>query len=256
MENDEIRERIKALKKKHDAIILAHNYQLGEIQDVADITGDSLELSQKAEKTDAKTIVFCGVHFMAETAAILCPDKTVILPDINAGCPMADMATAEALREKKLENPDIKIVCYVNTTAAVKAESYICCTSANSDKVIEAIPHKEEILFVPDQYLGNYASSRTGRKINYWSGFCPTHKRIRANDIDILKERFPDSQVLVHPECTPEVIQKADRVFSTGGMIQYIRGIDNKEIIVGTEVGIIHRMKKENPTNYYIPVSE
>jgi len=248
-------ERVLSLKKKRGAVILAHNYQLGEVQDIADFTGDSLELSQNAARTDADVIVFCGVRFMAETASILCPDKTVLLPDISAGCLMADMITAEQLREKKKEYPGAVVVCYVNSPAEVKAESDICCTSANAVEVVESLA-AEEILFVPDQYLGHYVSTKTGKKIVLWPGFCPTHARIKPEHIIELKQEYPEAKVVVHPECRPEVIALADEALSTGGMIRFARNEDVKEMIVGTEIGIIHRLKKENPGKKFIPVSE
>jgi quinolinate synthase len=248
-------EKISALKKKRNAVILVHNYQLGEVQDIADFVGDSLELSQNAAKTGADVIVFCGVHFMAETASILCPDKVVLLPDINAGCPMADMITAERLRAKKKEHPQAVVFCYVNSPAEVKAESDICCTSANAVEVVESLG-APEILFIPDQYLGHYVSERTGKKMILWPGFCPTHVRIRPEMIQELRREYPQARVVVHPECTPDVIALADEVASTSGMCRYARRDDVKEMVVGTEVGIIHRLRKENPGKKFIPVSE
>jgi len=251
----ELGDRILRLKKEKNAVILVHNYQLGELQDIADFIGDSLGLSQNAAQTDARVIVFCGVHFMAETASILCPDKTVLLPDINAGCPMADMITAEQLREKKRELPGVPVVCYINSSAEVKAESDVCCTSANAIKVVESLPAKE-ILFVPDQYLGHYISTKTSQKIILWPGFCPPHARIQPEDIIRLKEAYPRAKVMVHPECTPAVIALADEVLSTSGMCRFAGETKTKEIIVGTEVGIIYRLKKETPTKLFIPISE
>lgn len=251
----ELEDRIRLLKKESNAVILAHNYQLAEIQDIADFTGDSLELSQKAAATDADVIVFCGVNFMAETASILCPDKTVLLPDINAGCPMANMITAEALREKKKEHPQATVVCYVNSTADVKAESDICCTSSNAVRVIESID-APEIIFVPDQYLGDYVASKTGRKMILWPGFCPTHIRIKPQDIINLRQEYPRAKIVVHPECRPEVIALADEVLSTGGICRFARETDVSEIVVGTEMGILHRLRKENPDKKFIPASE
>ncbi|MFQ5957062.1 MAG: quinolinate synthase NadA [Candidatus Brocadiales bacterium] len=248
--------KIQELKKRHNAIILAHNYQRGEIQDIADFTGDSLGLSQQAARTDADVIVFCGVHFMAETAAILCPDKTVLLPDPESGCPMADMITAEGLRKKKSENPDAKVVCYVNTTAAVKAESDICCTSSNAKKIVSSIPEEDEIIFVPDKSLGAYVSSVLGRKMTFWPGFCPTHHRILAQDIEKRKREYPNAKVVVHPECTGDVIELADHVASTTGIAKYCRESNVGEIIVGTENGIIHRLQKECPEKTFIPATE
>jgi len=257
MENRDAKliEDILRLKRQRKAIILAHNYQLGEIQDIADFVGDSLGLSQNAAMTDADVIVFCGVHFMAETAYILCPDKTVLLPDINAGCPMANMVTAERLRERKRELPGITVVCYINSSAEVKAESDVCCTSANAVKVVESLD-TEEILFVPDQYLGHYVSTKSGRKMILWPGFCSTHLRIQPEHITRLKQEYPQAKVVVHPECRPEVIALADEVLSTGGICRYARQEDVTQMIVGTEIGIIHRLRKENPGKKFIPASE
>lgn len=247
--------RILKLKKERNAVILAHNYQLGEVQDMADFVGDSLELSQNAAKTTAEVVVFCGVHFMAETAAILCPDMTILLPDAHAGCPMANMITAEQLRQKKKELPGASVVCYVNSTAEVKAESDISCTSANAVKVIESFAN-DEILFVPDQYLGHYVSTQTDKKIHFWPGYCPTHVRIQPQDITRLKQEYPQAIAVVHPECRPEVIAVADEVLSTGGMIRCAGREDVSEMIVGTELGIIYRLRKENPGKRFIPASE
>ena len=249
-------EGILRLKRERNAIILSHNYQLGEIQDIADLVGDSLELSQKAAQTGAAVIVFCGVLFMAETASILCPDKTVLLPDIHAGCPMADMITAEGLRKKKKEHPGATVVCYVNSTAEVKAESDVCCTSANAVRIVEKLPEGREILFVPDQYLGHYTSTRTGREMILWPGYCSTHIRIKSQDIIRLKREHPQAKVVVHPECRPDVIALADEVLSTGGICRFARSTMASEVIVGTEIGILHRLRKENPDKRFIPVSE
>jgi quinolinate synthase len=253
--NAELVEKILKLKKEKNAVFLVHNYQRGEVQDIADHIGDSLGLSQSAAETDADVIVFCGVHFMAETAAIICPDKTVLLPDIHSGCPMADMITAEQLRQRKKELPGATVVCYVNSTAEVKAESDICCTSANALKVVESLD-AGEILFVPDQYLGHYVSSRTGREMHYWPGYCPTHVSITSDDILKRKKEHPQAKALVHPECRPEVIDLADEVLSTGGMIRYARESSTREMIIGTEFGIIHRLEKENPGKKFYAVSQ
>jgi quinolinate synthase len=253
--HSQLRENILNLKKKRKAIILAHNYQLGEVQDIADHVGDSLELSQKAAKTDAGVIVFCGVHFMAETASILCPEKVVLLPDLHAGCPMANMITAEALRQKKKEHPQATVVCYINTSAEVKAESEVCCTSANAVELVRKLD-APEIIFVPDQYLGHYISTQTGRKMILWPGFCPTHARIQPADILRQKKEHPQAEVMIHPECRPEVIALADAVLSTGGMCRYAQSTAAREIVVGTEVGIIYRLRKENPGKVFIPISE
>ena len=253
--NQELSEKMRGLKAEKKAVILAHNYQLGEVQDIADFTGDSLELSQNAAKTDAAVIVFCGVHFMAETASILCPDKTVLLPDMTAGCPMANMITAGKLKEKKSELPGVPVVCYVNSSADVKAESDVCCTSANAVKVVNSLP-EENILFVPDQYLGGYVASQTRKKIVFWPGYCPTHARIRPEDIQRAKTEYPQAKVMVHPECRPETVALADEVLSTGGMLRFARSTPAREIIVGTEIGLLHRLKKENPDKLFIPASE
>jgi quinolinate synthase len=257
MENrhGELVEKILELKNKRKAVILAHNYQLGEVQDVADFTGDSLELSRQAAGTGADVIVFCGVHFMAETAAILCPDKTVLLPDINAGCPMASMVTAQALKERKKELPGATVVCYVNSSAEVKAESDVCCTSANAVKVIESLP-SGEILFIPDQYLGQYIASKTNKKLILWPGYCPTHLRIQPQHIARLRQEYPQARVVIHPECQPQVTALADEVLSTGGMCRYAGRKDVTQMIVGTEIGIIHRLRRENPGKLFIPASE
>jgi quinolinate synthase len=244
---------IQKLKEEKDAIILAHNYQRGEVQDIADFVGDSLQLSIEASKVLNSIIVFCGVHFMAETAKILNPDKMVLLPDSDAGCPMADMITADQLRELKEKHPGAAVICYVNSTAEVKALSDICCTSSNAIKVVESIPDGRDIIFIPDKYLGSYVQGKTGRKMIFWNGYCPTHIRINAKQIIELKKKHLDSEVIVHPENTPEVIEIADRVESTGGMLKYMKDSDNKSFIVGTEVGIIHRLKKENPDKEFIP---
>ena len=253
--SDSIIEKISELKKKHNAVILAHNYQRGEIQDVADFVGDSLGLSQQAARTDADLIVFCGVHFMAETAALLSPDKTVIMPDEHAGCPMASMITARELREKKKLYPNAKVVCYVNTTAAVKAESDVCCTSSNAVKIVSSIPEDEDIIFVPDKSLGAYVSSCLDREMMYWEGYCPTHHRILADQIVKMKSEHPDAEVVVHPECTPDVIALADHVASTTGILNYAKSSNSKEFVIGTEIGILHRMKKENPDKTFMPVT-
>ncbi len=249
-------ERIRKLKEQREAVILAHNYQPAEIQDVADFVGDSLDLSQQAAQTDAKVIVFCGVHFMAETASLLCPDRIVLLPDENAGCPMADMVTAEALRGKKCEGQHVCVVCYINTSAEVKAECDICCTSGNALKVVAALPEDVPILFLPDKYLGSYLMNQSGRKMMLWPGYCPTHQRITVKDIMTLKEQHPLAKVLVHPECRSDVIAVADAVLGTGGMVRYVRESEAEVFIIGTEIGIIHRLQKENKSKRFIPASE
>lgn len=253
--DNSLEEQILKLKKERNAVILGHNYQRGEVQDIADFVGDSLELSQKAARTDADVIVFCGVHFMAETASILCPDKTVLLPDAGAGCPMANMITAEQLRQKKKELPRATVVTYINSTAGVKSESDFCCTSANGVKVVAQIDN-DEILFIPDQYLGDFIARRTGKEMTLWPGYCPTHVMILPEDIIKRKKEHPQAKVVVHPECRPDVIALADETLSTSGIIRYAGREDVSELIVGTEVEIIHRLKKENPGKKFIPASE
>jgi len=253
---DNLAEKIIKLKEKRKAIILVHNYQIPEVQDIADYIGDSLELSRKASQTDADVIVFCGVHFMAETASILSPEKIVLLPDINAGCPMANMIDAKKLKKLKMEYPEAIVVAYVNTTAEVKAESDICCTSANAVKIVESLERDREVIFIPDKYLGQYVSSKTSKKMIYWNGYCPTHVKILPEDIIRQKEKHPDAEVIVHPECTPEVIKLANAVCSTSGMVKYAKETKAKELIIGTEVGIIYRLKKENPDKRFYPASE
>ncbi len=249
-------ERIQKLKEDRNAVILAHNYQLPEVQDIADFTGDSLELSRKAAATEAEVIVFCGVHFMAETAKILSPQKTVILPDLNAGCPMADMITVKELREFKSKYPGLPVVAYVNTSADVKAESDICCTSANAVKVVEAVD-SDAVLFIPDQCLGAYVSSKTSKKVILYPGFCPTHHRILPEDVLKAKNEHPNAVVVAHPECKMEVVGMADAVESTSGMVRYVKSSPAKEFIICTEMGIIHRLKKDNPDkHFYSPSTE
>jgi quinolinate synthase len=246
-------DKIDVYRNQRNAVVLAHNYQLGEIQEVADFVGDSLELSRKAAETTADVIVFCGVHFMAETAKILSPQKTVLLPDLEAGCPMADMITVEQLREFKAKYPGRPVVAYVNTSAAVKAEVDICCTSANAVKVVESID-ADEVLFIPDKCLADYVASKVSKKIIPYPGFCPTHVRIQPEDILKRKAEHPGALVIVHPECTRPVIQLADGVFSTSGILRFAKESPAREFIIGTEEGIIHRLKKENPEkSFYAP---
>lgn len=248
--------RIQKLKKQRQAIILVHNYQLPEVQDVADFLGDSLELSRIAADTDAKVIIFCGVHFMAETASILCPSKKVIMPDVNALCPMANMITASDLKRLKDKHPKAVVVGYVNTSAEVKAELDYCCTSTNAVKVVNALKQAKEIIFVPDKYLADYVYKKTGRKIITWNGYCPTHVKILPEDIKREKRFHPQAKVIVHPECLPEVIDLADEALSTSGMCKFANQTNAKDIIIGTEVGIIYRLKKENPNKEFYPASE
>ena len=250
---EEIKEAIKKRLKDRNAILLAHNYEPPEIQDIADICGDSLELSIKASQTDADVIVFCGVHFMAETASILCPDKTILLPATDAGCPMADMITAEGLINKRKEIPEAVVISYVNTTASVKAESDICCTSANVIQVADSVPPEKPILMTPDRNLAQYALSRTGRDIRYWDGYCPIHNNLRVEQVKKVKKAHPAAPFLAHPECPPEILALADEVKSTSGILAYAAQSNKKEFIIGTEVGILHPLKKANPQKTFIP---
>lgn len=252
----EIIDKIKKLKKEKNAIILAHNYVLGEVQDVADFCGDSLELSSKAVNVKEDVIVFAGVKFMAETAKILSPEKTVLQPVPESGCPMADMADAESLREFKKQYPGAVTVCYVNSTADVKTEVDICCTSGNAEKVVGNLPRDKQIIFLPDKNLGANIAKKLGRDMILWDGFCPTHMRIQPEMILRKRKEFPDAVVMVHPECTPEVVAISDQSLSTGGMLTFAKKTDAEKIIVGTEMGIIHRLQKENPEKMFIPISE
>ncbi len=249
-------EKIRDLRVRRKAVILAHNYQPPEVQDLADFCGDSLGLSIRASQTAAEVIVFCGVRFMAETAAILCPDKVVLLPDPDAGCPMADMITADELRRLKAEHPGAIVVCYVNSTAEVKAESDYCCTSANAVDVVRTIPQDRPVLFVPDQNLGRYAATQTGRELILWPGYCHVHAAITEEDVRGAKARAPRAVVMVHPECTEPVRLLADQILSTGGMLRFARQSRAGTIIVGTETGILHALKKENRDIRYVPASE
>lgn len=241
-----VAEEITKLKKEKKAIILVHNYQRPEIQNIADSLGDSLGLAREAAKTDARIIVFCGVRFMAETAKILSPEKTVIIPRKDAGCPMADMITAEDLRILKGKYPGAKVVSYVNTNADVKAESDICCTSANAIKVVRNIK-AEKIIFTPDKNLAAYCQRFTDKEIIPWNGYCYVHEKIREEEVRLAKEKLPDALLLVHPECNPSVIDLADEVLSTSGMLNFAKKTDKKRFLIGTEEGLIYRLKKENP---------
>ena len=253
----ELVEKINRLRKERNAVILAHNYQIPEVQDIADYVGDSLGLSIQASKTTADVIVFCGVYFMAETAKILSPEKIVLIPDKKAGCPMADMITAEELRKLKAEHPKAKVLCYVNTTAEVKAECDVCCTSGNAERIVrEAFQKDDEIIFAPDQYLAHYISTQVGRDFISWKGYCPTHVKILPEDIAMKRALYKYAEVIVHPECPASVTSLADKVFSTEGMCRYVSASEAKEFIIGTEIGILHRLKKENPGKLFYPVSE
>ena len=239
------------LRKERNAVVLAHNYTPGDVQDVADYTGDSLELARRATEVNADVIVFCGVYFMAETAKILNPSKTVLIPDPTAGCPMAEMITAEELRKFKADHPGAKAVCYVNSTAEVKAECDMCVTSGNAERVMRSFPVDEKILFVPDRHLGGHVASLLGRKYELWQGCCPIHAKLTASDIAAARAAHPAAVVMVHPECSEEVRNAADKALSTGGMCAFAKESDSKEFIVGTECGILHRLEKENPTKRF-----
>ena len=249
-QNDIIKE-ILRLADERDALILAHNYQRDEIQELAHITGDSLALSMEAARTDKSVIVFCGVHFMAESAAILAPEKTVLLPRLDAGCPMADMITAEGLREFKSKYPGVPVVTYVNSSAAVKAESDICCTSSNAVNVVASLADKEVIL-APDRNLGRYIADQVDKTCYFWDGYCPTHERFTVADVDAIKADFPGALFMAHPECPPEVLAQADHICSTSGMYTFASENPAKQFIVGTEAGILYRLRKENPDKEFI----
>ena len=244
---------IQRLKKEKNAIILAHNYQMPEVQDIADVVGDSYSLSQHAANTSSDVIVFCGVHFMAESAKILSPDKIVLLPVKDAGCPMADMVTALRLREMKAKYPDAAVVCYVNSSAEVKAESDICCTSSNALKVVQSLENKQ-VIFVPDENLGSYVASKVkDKEVILWKGFCITHKRVKAEEVKKIRQLHPNAKILMHPECEPEVQKLADFLGRTSEIIRHAREIPERDIIIGTEEGVIHTLKKQNPDkNFYL----
>ncbi len=254
MYQEELKEEIRALLKERNGVLLAHNYMRDEVQEIADITGDSLALSIEAARTDAQVIVFCGVHFMAESASILSPDKVVLLPRLDAGCPMADMVTVEGLLRMKGEHPGAPVVTYVNSSAAVKSVTDICCTSANAVRVVNSLPAKE-VIFVPDRNLGRYVARFTDKKLHFWDGFCPTHERLKVDEVRRLKSEFPDAIFICHPECNPEVSALADHVCSTSGMYEYCRKSPVRRIIIGTEAGILYRLRKENPDKEFILAS-
>ncbi len=249
-------EKITALKARRKAVILAHNYQPGEVQDIADFTGDSLALSVNAAQTNADVIVFCGVLFMAETAAILSPQKTVLLPDKLAGCPLADMITAEQLKQLKQKHPDAVVVCYVNSSAEVKANSDYCCTSSNAAEVVNSLPPDKKIIFIPDQHLGRFVAEKTKRDLILWPGYCTTHVRITPEDIKIAKAKYPDAIVMAHPECTEPVKALADQILSTGRMLKFAKDSAAKKFIIATETGIIHTLKKQNPDAQFVPAGD
>ena len=243
---NQLKEKIARLKDELKAVIVAHNYQRPEVQDIADFVGDSLELSRRCTEVDARTIVFCGVRFMAETAAILNPDRTVLLSEGSAGCPLADMINIDELTAWKQKHPEASVVCYINSSAEIKAESDICCTSANSDKVVNSITN-DNIIFIPDQNLGYYTATKTKKNIIIYPGFCYVHHRLRSEQVKLAKQLHPDAQILVHPECRPEVIALADAALSTSQMLRYVKASSHRSFIIGTEEGILHRLRLENP---------
>ncbi len=251
MNQNEIISEIQRLAEERDALILAHNYQRDEIQALAHITGDSLGLSMEAAQTDKSVIVFCGVHFMAESAAILAPDKTVLLPRLDAGCPMADMITPEGLREMKSRHPGVPVVTYVNSSAAVKAESDICCTSANAVKVVASL-EAAEVILAPDRNLGRYIADQVDKTCYFWDGYCPTHERFTVEDVKAVQADYPEALFMAHPECPPEVLAMADHICSTSGMYTFANENPARQFIVGTEAGILYRLRKENPDKEFI----
>lgn len=256
MNNKELIERINSLKEKRNAVIVAHNYQIGEVQDIADEVGDSYALSKYCASNRYETIVFCGVRFMAESAKILSPQKTVLLPEPDAGCPMADMITAEALREKKKKHPGAVVVCYINSSAEVKAECDICCTSSNAVKIVKSIKEKD-ILFVPDKNLGSYIAQLVPEKnIILWDGFCLTHHRIKEEEVRKIKTIHPDAIMLVHPECQKEIVELADFAGSTKQIIDFAKTSDHTKFIIGTEMGVLHTLERENPDKKFYLMSQ
>lgn len=253
--NSKLADKISSLKKKLNAVILVHNYQLAEVQAIADYTGDSLGLSRIASTLDADVILMCGVHFMAETVSILAPDKTVLIPDKTAGCPMADMIDADRVRELRQKHPEAVFVGYVNTSAEVKAELDICCTSANAVSVIDSLKDKKEIVFLPDKYLGSYAAKQNHREIILYNGYCPTHLKILPEDVLAMKEKYPNAKVLAHPECSRSLDNVADYMLSTGGMSSFVEKSDATDFIIATEVGMIDRLKADNPEKNFYPAT-
>ncbi|MCM3631343.1 quinolinate synthetase [Paenibacillus catalpae] len=245
-QNRELRERLMQLKKERNAIILAHYYQRDEIQEVADFRGDSFLLAQKAAQTDADVIVFCGVHFMGESAKILAPNKTVIIPDERAGCPMADMVNVDGLRKLKAQHPNATVVTYINSSAEIKAETDICCTSANAVKVVNSV-EGDEVIWVPDKNLGHYVQQNTDKKMIIWEGYCNTHDMLTVKDVEEMKAKYPNAQFVVHPECRPEVVELGDFVGSTTAIIKYCKESDCKEFIVGTEDGTGYQLRLDSP---------
>ena len=252
---ENLKKKISKLKKEKDAVIIVHNYQRDEIQDIADISGDSLALSQAAVRASAKVIVFCGVDFMAESASILNPSKIVLLPVKEAGCPMADMVTVERLREKKKEHPKAATVCYVNSSAQIKAESDICCTSSNAIQIVNSLKDHKEIIFIPDKNLGRYVQANVpNKRIILWEGFCPTHIRVSKEEVSRMKAKHPESLVLAHPECNPDVLSVSDHICSTAGMFKFAKASKAKSFIIATEIGMLYGLNKANPDkDFYVP---
>jgi quinolinate synthase len=256
MDKEELIRNILELRRQRNAVIVAHNYQIDEVQDIADVIGDSFALSKYCASSPQDVIVFCGVHFMAESAKMLSPQKTVLLPEIHAGCPMADMVNAKDLREMKRTYPRAAVVCYINTSAEVKAECDICCTSSNAVKVIQSLA-EEEIIFVPDKNLGDYIQKKVPeKKMIIWDGFCVTHHRVTEKEVKKVKEAHPDALILVHPECRPEVIALADFVGSTKQIIDFATTSKEKKFIIGTEMGVLYRLKKDNPEKTFYLLSQ
>jgi len=251
----ELKDKIARLKEETKAVIVAHNYQRPEVQDIADFVGDSLELARQCVEVDARTIVFCGVRFMAETAAILNPDRAVLLSEGGAGCPLADTINVDELREWKQRYPEAAVVCYINSSVEVKAESYICCTSANGVAVVESVPNND-ILFVPDQNLGHYVSTQTKKNMLLYPGFCYVHQRIKPEQVRMAKGLHPEAEVLVHPECTPEVVSLANAALSTSQMLRYAKASSHNSFIIGTEEGILHRLRLDNPEKSFYLVTK
>ncbi len=252
---EEIIDKIKVLKKRRNAVILVHNYQKQEVQEIADFMGDSLELSRKAASTNADVIVFCGVHFMAETASILSPDKKVLLPDLNSGCPMADMITKEQLIKFKTENPGATVVTYINSTAEVKAETDICCTSSNAINVVKSVEN-DKIIFCPDRNLGSYVQKKLNKKLILWNGYCPTHMRMLPEYVVEQKKKHPNALFLVHPECQPATVELADEVLSTTGILNYVEKSDKDEFIIGTENEITFMLQRKYPNKKFYSVTD
>jgi len=254
-EFNQLKERIAGLKEELKAVIVAHNYQRPEVQDIADFVGDSLELARRCTGVDAETIVFCGVRFMAETAVILNPERTVLLSEGSAGCPLADMITTDELRQWRERYPRAAVVCYVNSSAEIKAGSDICCTSANAAEVVNSLENNE-ILFIPDQNLGHYVSTRTGKRVILYPGFCYVHHRIQAEQLKRAMKLHPEARVIVHPECRPEVIALAEAALSTSQMLRHVKASPHQSFIIGTEVGLLHRLRLENPDKSFYLVSD